>query len=249
MDKVDAFDDTGESQGYISLDQAVLRARADAKEEEPDILIRVGWDEIVWEEKEKRHNEDSYRVLLQFRRPGHNYREEQTGVMEFIFDLQGTQLDKQYLAWPKPTPPTKVSQVKDAITKKFPARVISKAASGVLSRSLSTKGAIRHALRRPKLTDTIAVVRADITKQGVDTIVNAPMQNPCREGTAIWIVCQAAIERRTLAEVRAELDRHASGAGARLLEYKGDLRNEKKLDIHIEGDRLVCYGPLGRERQ
>lgn len=73
-----------------------------------------------------------------------------------------------------------------------------------------------------------------------------PIQNPCREGTRIWIVCQAAIERKTLAEVRAELDRHVSGAGARLLEYKSDLRNEKKLDIRIEGDRIVCYGPLER---
>ena len=97
--------------------------------------------------------------------------------------------------------------------------------------------------------DRISVEKGDITQQSVGTIVNAPMQNPCREGTAIWIVCQAAIERRTLAEVRAELDRHASGTGARLLEYKGDLRNEKKLDIRIEGDRLVWYGPLGRQGQ
>ena len=75
------------------------------------------------------------------------------------------------------------------------------------------------------------------------------MQNPCREGTAVWIVCQAAIERRTLGEVRAELDRHAPRAGARLLEYKADLRYEERLDIRVEGDRIVCYGPLERHMQ
>jgi hypothetical protein len=70
------------------------------------------------------------------------------------------------------------------------------------------------------------------------------MQNPCREGTAMWIVCEAAFARKTLAEVRADLDRNAPGSGARLLEYKGDLRNEKTLDVRIEGDRIVCYGSL-----
>jgi len=65
-------------------------------------------------------------------------------------------------------------------------------------------------------------------------------QNPCREGTRIWIVCEAAFERKLLAEVSAELDRLASGAGVRLREYMYDLRNEKKLDIRIEGDRIVC---------
>ena len=73
-----------------------------------------------------------------------------------------------------------------------------------------------------------------------------PILNPCREGTRIWTVCQAAIERKTLADVRAELDRHASGAGARLHDYKADLRYGKKLDIRIEGDRIVCYGALER---
>ena len=72
----------------------------------------------------------------------------------------------------------------------------------------------------------------------------AQIQNPCREGTMMWIVCQAAIERKTTADVCAELDRHTSGAGARLLDYKNDLRNEKKLDICIEGDRIVCYDEL-----
>ena len=73
MGKLDDFDDAGQGIGYISLDQAVLSARECAKQEEPEILSRVGWDEIVWEEKERQHNEDSYRVLLQFRRPGHDY--------------------------------------------------------------------------------------------------------------------------------------------------------------------------------
>jgi len=231
MDKLDAFDDTGQTMGYISLDQAVLRAREWAKKEESDILTRVGWDEIVWEENDKQHNEDSYRVLLQFRRPGHNYQVEQTGLMEFILDLQGTQLDKQFLAWPSPTPQTKVSQVKGAITKTIRAGTISKAASGLLSKRFSSIRPSRSDEPRP-------------SNEG-----NAPMQNPCREGTAIWIVCQAAIERKTLGEVRAELDRLSSPVGARLLEYKSDLRNGKKLDIRIEGDRLVCYGPLDSQRQ
>ncbi len=62
----------------------------------------------------------------------------------------------------------------------------------------------------------------------------------------MWIVCEAALARKSLAEVRADLERHATGAGARLFEYKSDLRNEKRLDIRIEGDRIVCYGSLKR---
>lgn len=177
MPKRDEFNEAGESLGHISLDQAALRARECAKEEEPDILTRVGWGEIVWEENDKQHNEDSYRVLLQFRRPGHSYRVEQTGLMEFIFDLRGTQLEKQFLAWPRPAPQTKVSQVKGAFTNTIPARTISmaasKAASGLLSRGLGIRRSIRRPLSRPTLLGRIAVVQGDITIVEVDAIVNA----------------------------------------------------------------------------
>ncbi len=102
MEKLDEFDQSGQSKNYISLDQAVLRAREYAKEEETDILTRVGWDEIVWEENEKHHNEDSYRVVLRFRRPIHGFKEEETGHKEFIFDLLGNLLyQPQVLTWPQ----------------------------------------------------------------------------------------------------------------------------------------------------
>lgn len=108
MEKLDEFDESGQSKNYISLDQEVLRAREYAKEEETDILIRVGWDELVWEENDKHHNEDSYRVVLRFRRPVHGFKEEETGHKEFIFDLLGNLLyQPQVLAWPQTVTPSR----------------------------------------------------------------------------------------------------------------------------------------------
>ncbi len=63
------FDDAGEEMDYISLDQAVLRARQMAQDDEERYRQRLNWDAIVWSEISSERREDTYRVLLQFRRP------------------------------------------------------------------------------------------------------------------------------------------------------------------------------------
>lgn len=101
--KEDQFDFTreGEALGYISLDQAVLQARTQVRQDEARYLERLDWDEIVWAELDSEQREDSYRVVLQFRRPARGLREEQTGEEEFLFDLAGILLDRQVLLWPE----------------------------------------------------------------------------------------------------------------------------------------------------
>ena len=66
--------------------------------------------------------------------------------------------------------------------------------------------------------------------------------NPCRPGTFKWIVCEGALQKKPVAEVRQELERKKSGAGHRLGEYMSDLRSENQLDIRIEGDKMRYYG-------
>ena len=86
---------------YISLDQAVLRARQLVQQEEERYRRRLGWEEIVWTEASSEQREDSYRVVLQFRRPARGLREEQTGEEEFILDHAGHLQFRQVLAWPE----------------------------------------------------------------------------------------------------------------------------------------------------
>ena len=90
MDKRDQFDTAGEAMGYISLDQAILLARQQAREDGERYRQRLGWEEIVWSEISSEQREDTYRVVLQFRRPARGLREQQTGEEEFVFDLTGT---------------------------------------------------------------------------------------------------------------------------------------------------------------
>jgi hypothetical protein len=66
------------------------------------------------------------------------------------------------------------------------------------------------------------------------------VSNPCRPGTAKWVVVEGALRGATVEEVRAELEKLKPGWGSRLLEYKSDVRSENGLDIRIEDDRLVC---------
>lgn len=101
--KEDKFDFTSEGEvlGYISLDQAVLRARLLVRQDEARYLERLGWDEVVWAESNSDQREDTYRVVLQFRRPARGLREEQTGEEEFLFDLAGSLQDRQVLVWPE----------------------------------------------------------------------------------------------------------------------------------------------------
>jgi hypothetical protein len=95
------FSDVGEALAYISLDQAVLQARRLVRQDEARYLERLKWDEIVWAETSSEQREDSYRVVLRFRRPARGLREEQTGEEEFLFDLTGVLQDRQVLLWPE----------------------------------------------------------------------------------------------------------------------------------------------------
>lgn len=94
------FSNAGEAQTYISLDQAVLQARRLVRGDDALYLERLNWNEIVWAEASSEQREDSYRVVLQFRRPARGLREEQTGEEEFLFDLTGVLQDRQVLLWP-----------------------------------------------------------------------------------------------------------------------------------------------------
>ena len=101
MEKRDEFDSAGEALGYISLDQALLEARRLVRQDEERYRQRLGWEEIVWMEASSDPREDSYRIVVQFRRPARGLREEQTGEEEFIFGLTGELRDRQVLLWPE----------------------------------------------------------------------------------------------------------------------------------------------------
>ena len=101
---VEKFDFTaeGEALDYISLPQAVLLARRQARESDERYKERLGWEEIVWAElRSEAVGEDYYRIVLQFRRPARGILEEQTGEEEFLFDLTGVLQDRQVLLWPE----------------------------------------------------------------------------------------------------------------------------------------------------
>ena len=98
------FDFTGEGEvlDYISLQQAVLLSRRQARESDERYKERLGWEEIVWAElRSEVVGEDYYRIVLQFRRPARGILEEQTGEEEFLFDLTGVLQDRQVLLWPE----------------------------------------------------------------------------------------------------------------------------------------------------
>ncbi len=95
------FTPEGEALGYISLDQAILLARQQAREDAERYRQRLGWEEIVWSELTSEKREDTYRVVLQFRRPTRGVQEEQTREEEFVFDQLGKLEFRQVLAWPE----------------------------------------------------------------------------------------------------------------------------------------------------
>jgi len=95
------FTSDGEDIRYISLDQALLQARQQAQEDGERYRVRLGWDEIVWSEISSEEREDTFRILLQFRRPGRGISESQTGEEEFFFDQTGELVFRQVLAWPE----------------------------------------------------------------------------------------------------------------------------------------------------
>jgi hypothetical protein len=96
------FTPEGEVLDYISLQQAVLLSRRQARESDERYKERLGWEEIVWAElRSETVGEDYYRIVLQFRRPTRGILEEQTGEEEFLFDLTGVLQDRQVLLWPE----------------------------------------------------------------------------------------------------------------------------------------------------
>jgi hypothetical protein len=72
------------------------------------------------------------------------------------------------------------------------------------------------------------------------------MNNPCRPGSAKWIVCEGALQGKAVTDVQAELDALKPGTGTRIREYLSDVRAENNLDVRIEGAKLVCRGSLCR---
>jgi hypothetical protein len=79
------FTPEGEVLDYISLQQAVLLSRRQARESDERYKERLGWEEIVWAElRSETVGEDYYRIVLQFRRPTRGILEEQTGEEEFL---------------------------------------------------------------------------------------------------------------------------------------------------------------------
>ena len=96
------FDFTGEGEAvnYISLPQAVLAARRLARENDEHYKERLGWTEVVWTELHSESiSEDYYKVVLQFRRPGREVSEEQTGEEEFLFYLARQRWSRIILLW------------------------------------------------------------------------------------------------------------------------------------------------------
>jgi hypothetical protein len=97
----------------------------------------------------------------------------------------------------------------------------------------------RELPRMPREAD-YSVAVSPIT--GEDSQMANSIRNPCRKGSAKWIVCEAALSQKPVADVRRQLDDLKQGSGSRLSEYVSDLRSENRLNISIEGGVLVCHG-------
>ena len=78
----------------------MISARRLAAADEGRYKNRLGWNEITWTELSSETRKDSYRIILQFRRPARGLQEEQTGEEEFVFNLLGELQFRQVLAWP-----------------------------------------------------------------------------------------------------------------------------------------------------
>ena len=94
------FDFTAEGEGYFSLDDAILSARQLVRQDEQRYLDRLGWEEIVWSTSESDAEGVSLKVILQFRRPGRELPEKESGLEEFLFGYSGELQDRQVLSWP-----------------------------------------------------------------------------------------------------------------------------------------------------
>jgi hypothetical protein len=70
------------------------------------------------------------------------------------------------------------------------------------------------------------------------------MSNPCRPGSAKYIVCQAALTGRGVDQVRRDLDVMKPGCSRNLPQYISDLRSENGLDIVRDEKSISCRGRI-----
>jgi hypothetical protein len=71
-----------------------------------------------------------------------------------------------------------------------------------------------------------------------------PITNPCRPGSAKYIVYEAALAGWSLEQVHRELDASKPGSSRNLSDYISDLRSENKLDVGHDGRVLWCRGRI-----
>jgi hypothetical protein len=94
---------------------------------------------------------------------------------------------------------------------------------------------------RPGRPTSSKAIRTTKTKQGSVTTTGM-IENPCIPGTRKWIVCEGALAKKAVGEVKSDLESAHRGSGKRMKEYISDLRSENRLDIRIENGRIVCLG-------
>ena len=94
------FDAAGEALGYISLDQARLRAMQHARDNTDFYGRRYARRELVWEAVSEEEGEDYYQVRLSYR-PSRGFSGE-PGLEQFTIDKAGPIEFRQILSEPRP---------------------------------------------------------------------------------------------------------------------------------------------------
>ena len=95
------FTAEGEALGYISLDQARLRAIQHAREHTDVYGPRYSQVELVWEVLDSEEGEDYYQVRLSYR-PAQSFRG-RPGLEQFTIDKTGPIELRQILSQPRPS--------------------------------------------------------------------------------------------------------------------------------------------------
>ena len=72
------------------------------------------------------------------------------------------------------------------------------------------------------------------------------ISNPCRPGSAKYIVCEAALAGSSLDQVRRELDAAKPGSSRKLSDDVSDIRSENGLDVGYDGRTMWCRGRISR---
>jgi hypothetical protein len=70
--------------------------------------------------------------------------------------------------------------------------------------------------------------------------------NPCRRGSAKYIVCEAALAGLSLEQGRRELDAAKPGSSRKLSDYISDIRSENGLDVGHDDSTMWCRGRIRR---